>query len=148
MILLLHSRALSPPPNPAPPRALSLFLLRSFFSHYIATVQGERAESARLLVELQQAREHINVLTQVLSHCLTVVRTLSRDFLNVFRRPPPFASTRSLRCCFFWLYCLCRTLDPFSFSQPPLVFAFKATLPCLCLVSFFFFSSFSLHTQS
>ncbi len=146
MILLLHSRALVPPPNPAPSRALSLFILRSFFSHFIATVQGERAESARLLVELQQAREQINVLMQVLSHCLTVVRTLSRDFLNVFPLPPPLASTPSLRCCFFWLYCLCRTLDPLSFQQPPLVFAFKATLPCLFLVSFFSF--FSLHTQS
>jgi hypothetical protein len=57
--------------------------LKIFFSDYIANVQGEKAESARLLVELQQAEEQMNALTQVLSRCFTVVRALSRDSSQV-----------------------------------------------------------------
>ncbi len=61
-------------------RALSLF--KNIFLSLIANVQVKRAESARLLVELQQAQEKINALTQVLSRCFTVVRALSRNFCD------------------------------------------------------------------
>ena len=140
---LALSLSLSPPP--APPRAraislslplcslpfflsrarsVSLSLLEIFFSDYIANVQGERAESARVLVELQQAQEQIKVITQVLSRCFTVVRALSR-LLSL--RPPPFPSTPSLRSFFFF------GSLPASDTGP---FVFLTSSFCLCLQNY------------
>ncbi len=77
-------------------------------------------------MELQQAREQINVLTQVPSHCWTVVRTLSRDFLNVFPPAPSFPAHSLATLPFFLAVLSVSDTGPFVF--------FTAS-PCLCLQS-------------
>jgi hypothetical protein len=66
----------------------------------MANVQSERAESARLLVALQQAQQQIKELMQVLSRCFMGLRELSRDFSDCFPPGPSFPVQSLLHCCF------------------------------------------------